>query len=179
LEKFNSYDDFICFNLKISRVEILLEKSNDTTPGTSSNLAKEDDIWEVVYFKNNKLDNKVGNDINFEFNNKLLKIEFRQIELNLFSNFKENLLIEFSFESLNVTDIGYKTIMSDTIRNEKKDADKPITALPLVNIQYKFTLLFESIVNNRLNQDNEVTLNIDVPKVFLCLDPITIYMTSN
>ena len=165
---YNSYDDYFCVNMKIFKIEIVLEKSNEVAVKT--NLATKDNFWEIVYFKSNKLDNRT-NEISFEYNSKLILIEFKNIELNYLTNLKENIFIEYFHESLNVIDIGYKTVLDETVKNERGSSDKGDNSLPLLNMRYKFSLELEKIAN-------DITINIEVPSLYLCLDPITLYLIS-
>ena len=163
IEKYNSYDDYLCINLKIAKIKIILEKSNEVTE--NNNVANKDELWEIVYFKNNKLDNR-KNDITFEYNSQLVIIEVKNIELNFITNTKENIFLEYFHESLQVLDIGYKTILE----NEGK-SENDIKSLPLLNMRYKFRLEFEK-TNNYIN------ISIDIPCLYICLDPITLYLIS-
>ena len=145
---YNSYDDYFCVSLKISIIDIFLEKSNEI-PHNNTTLIK-DDLWEIIYYKYNQLESKNTDKTSFDFNNTLLKVEFRNIDMELLTNVKENMVCEVSFESLNVLDIGYKTLTYEKTREKKYQNDKYFNSLPLLNIQYKFTLSLEKWVIYKL-----------------------------
>ena len=150
IAKYESFDDFLGLKLKISKIELVLEKSNEVVGSQTGNSVK-DDIWEIVYFKYNKLENNNANEINFDFNNKLLKIEIKNVDAHFLTNLKEVAMLDYSHESLNVYDIGYKTLSCETVRQERpslenKNNNTGFSSLPLVNMQYNFTLNFLKIV---------------------------------
>ena len=141
---YNSYDDYLCVSLKVNMIDIFLEKSNEVTLSNSTLI--KDDIWEIVYYKYNKLEGKNNDQVPFEFTNTLLKVELRNIEMKFITDVKDNMVLEVSLESLNIFDIGYKTINTEKSREKKYMNEKHYNSLPLLNIQYKFTLSLEKFV---------------------------------
>jgi hypothetical protein len=141
---YNSYDDYLCVSLKVNMIDIFLEKSNEVTLSNSTLI--KDDIWEIVYYKYNKLEGKNNDQVPFEFTNTLLKVELRNIEMNFITDVKENMVLELLLESLNIFDIGYKTLNTEKSREKKYLNEKHYNCLPLLNMQYKFTLYLEKFV---------------------------------
>jgi hypothetical protein len=141
---YNRYDDYFCVSLKVNMIDIFLEKSNEVTFSNSTTI--KDDMWEIVYYKYNKLESKNNDQVPFDFTNTLLKVELRNIEMKFITDVKDNMVLEVSLESLNIFDIGYKTINTEKSREKKYMNEKHYNSLPLLNIQYKFTLSLEKFV---------------------------------
>jgi len=101
---YNRYDDYFCVSLKVNMIDIFLEKSNEVTFSNSTTI--KDDMWEIVYYKYNKLESKNNDQVPFDFTNTLLKVELRNIEMKFITDVKDNMVLEVSLESLNIFDIG-------------------------------------------------------------------------